>query len=207
MASDNRKLWTLLGLTAGAAVGVWLWARGEERSREAAAPRERVPLEGDAEARLARAIANDLELAGYGLEVRGISEGVLELTGELAESEQRERVVAMAHAIDGVHTVVNRIVLHDEEARAEAARTREGTGGLHHTGMGVGMGTRRQSPDTDPDRPSDRQKLVDRELTVDRMEGDTVAQEPGPEEAGAGEAREPEPGAEAGDTAGEDRAS
>ena len=36
--------------------------------------------------------------------------------------------------------------------------------------MGVGMGTRRQSPSTDPDRPSDKQKILDRELDVGNIQ-------------------------------------
>ena len=28
----HKKLWTLLGLAAGAAVGFWLWREGEDRS-------------------------------------------------------------------------------------------------------------------------------------------------------------------------------
>jgi hypothetical protein len=93
----------------------------------------------------------------------------------------------MAHNVAGIHTVVNRIVLEADEARLEEHRSR-GTGGppsRQHYGMGVGMGTRRQSPATDPDRPSDRQELVDRELDVDRMEeGSATSRGPGPEDEG-----------------------
>lgn len=170
MASDqNRTVWALLGLAAGVITGIWLWRRGGERTAD---------LEwaggGDAATRIARALAGDPELAGRGLEVEAISDGVVELRGAVPGREQREQAVAMAHNTPGVHTVVNRLVLESEEARLDANQSRRAARGprLHHTGMGVGMGTRRQSPDTDPDRPSDRPKLVDRELDVDRVEPD-----------------------------------
>lgn len=186
MTNHNRKLWTLLGLTAGAAVGAWLWRRGTERTAPAEVATEPVQ-EGTAADRLTRALAEDLELGEYDLSVDAISDGVVELTGAVDAAAQRERAVAMAHAIGDVHTVVNRLVLRDEEARFEANRTRrEEKGGMQHSGMGVGMGTRRQSPDTDPDRPSDRQKLVDRELEPENMEAvpaDETGTDPDEEEA------------------------
>lgn len=176
MASDqNRTVWALLGLVAGVVTGIWLWRRGAERTAD---------LEwtgvGDAATRIASALAGDAELAGRGLEVEAISDGVVELRGAVADRAQRERAVAMAHNTPGVHTVVNRLVLESEEARLDANQSRREARGprIHHTGMGVGMGTRRQSPDTDPDRPSDRQKLVDRELDVDRVEADVDRVEP-----------------------------
>jgi hypothetical protein len=45
--------------------------------------------------------------------------------------------------------------------------------------MGAGMGTRRQSPSTDPDRPSDKQKMIERELEVANVE-DTPEGGPNP---------------------------
>lgn len=180
MANHKRQLWTLLGLTAGAAVGVWLWRRGTERTAPLELATEPVQ-EGTAADRLARALAHDQELSEYDLAVDAISDGVVELTGVVDAAAQRERAVAMAHATGDVHTVVNRLVLRAEEARFEENRARrEEMGGLQHSGMGVGMGTRRQSPDTDPDRPSDRQKLVDRELEPENMETAPV-EETGPD--------------------------
>ena len=164
--NEDRRLWALVGLAAGAAVGIWLWTR--RRGGEPTA----VGGETDAALRVARAYDNDIELAARGLGVTRISEGVIEVTGVVADRDQRQRAVAMAHNTPGVHTVVNRLVLEDEERRVAESRARNRDRPIRHTGMGVGMGTRRQSPDTDPDRPSDRQKLVDRELDVPKLEQD-----------------------------------
>lgn len=175
MASDqNRIALALLGLVVGAATGLWLWRRDTARTEVLEWTEE-----GDAAARISGALARDAELAERGLEVAAISDGVVELGGVVADREQRERAVAVAHNTPGVHTVVNRLVLESEEARLDENRSRREARGprLHHSGMGVGMGTRRQSPDTDPDRPSDRQKLVDRELDVDRVEPDQVPED------------------------------
>ncbi|MDT8322438.1 MAG: molybdopterin cofactor-binding domain-containing protein, partial [Xanthomonadales bacterium] len=43
--------------------------------------------------------------AGFGLDVHTVSEGVIEINGEVRESSQRERVVAMAHNVEGIYTV------------------------------------------------------------------------------------------------------
>ena len=170
----DRRLWMVVGLTAGVAAGIWLWRRGVGRHGEP----EAVGGESDAGLQVARSFDNDLELAARGLGVTQISEGVIEITGVVADREQRQRAVAMAHNTPGVHTVVNRLVLEDEERRVEESRARHRDTPIQHTGMGVGMGTRRQSPDTDPDRPSDRQKLVDRELDVSKLEPDIGPEDP-----------------------------
>lgn len=166
--NEDRRLWALVGLTAGVAAGIWLWTRGREWGGQPAA----VGGEVDAGLQVARAFDQDIELAARDLGVTRISDGVIEVTGVVADRDQRQRAVAMAHNAPGVHTVVNRLVLEDEERRAEENRARHRDTPIQHTGMGVGMGTRRQSPDTDPDRPSDRQKLVDRELDVSNQEPD-----------------------------------
>ena len=177
MADQQRTLWTLMGITAGVAAGIWLWRRGAERWEKA--PDEPVLVEADAAVRVARALDRDIELASRRLRVDRISDGVIEISGAVADREQQDRAVAMAHNEPGIHTVVNRLVVETEEQRLAERRDRAGEHTVRHTGMGVGMGTRRQSPDTDPDRPSDRQKMVERELEVRNLEADL---EPEPEE-------------------------
>jgi hypothetical protein len=58
-----------------------------------------------------------------------------------------------------------------------AARTNAGQGsGGSWEGVGVGMGSRRQSRETDPDRPSDRIDMVTREYESERRSlGETQA--------------------------------
>ena len=187
MSAQRTLVWKLLGLAAGIGVGLWLWRRGEVEEvvvGDWAHP-------ADAAERIQRAFDGDPEL-GSRLRVDAISDGVVEILGSVAGRDQRDRAVAMAHNTAGVHTVVNRIVLEPEEARLEEnrARNQEGSPSRQHYGMGVGMGTRRQSPDTDPDRPSDRQKLVERELDVDHVVRDDAS---GPEPAGRRDDGEGEP--------------
>lgn len=180
MSSDRaRTLWKLAGLAAGAAVGWWVWRRGRDQGGDV----RRWTGPGDPAFRIQAAFDRDPEL-GTHLRVHAISDGVVEIDGGVAEQDQRDRAVAIAHNAPGVHTVVNRIVVEPEEARLAEIRARheDGPANRQHYGMGVGMGTRRQSPDTDPDRPSDRQKLVERELDVARMQDEVATPaEDGPE--------------------------
>jgi hypothetical protein len=132
--------------------------------------------------------------------VDAVSEGVIELGGVVRDRTEAERAIGIAHGITGVYTVVNRLRIDEEEAHQDATSRRwiEGDPSLrerHHYGMGVGMGTRRQSPSTDPDRPSDKQRLLERELDVANVEDDTesiVPPRPVPDE-GDGEVRPAEP--------------
>ena len=62
------------------------------------------------------------------MRVRGISEGVVELTGRVPRHEQRDRASAMAYNVAGIHTVVSRMVLEVEELRLEENPTNP-TGG------------------------------------------------------------------------------
>lgn len=113
---DSWKRRMLLGLTAGVVAGVWVWRRHTEQAWHAMgptlAPEVPGPVDtGDPVAGVARALDHDLELAPYGLGVHGLSDGVIEITGAVDAPEQRARVVAMAHNIAGIHTVVNRVRL------------------------------------------------------------------------------------------------
>lgn len=174
---SKQALWTALGVSAGVATGVWLWRRGQDTAPPA--PQERTPdswarPRGSA-ADVAEALQRDRTLRNRSIEVDAIAEGVIELTGHVGTRTEAQRAVGIAQAISGVYTVVNRLTLDEEEAhrRDTQRRRREGAPELQergHTGMGVGMEARRQSPDTDPDRPSDKQKILERELDVANVE-------------------------------------
>lgn len=193
MAERSRQaLWTALGVSAGVVTGFWLWRRGQEPVRAPdRAPEGWARPEGSGVA-VAGALQRDRTLRSRSIEVDSISEGVIELTGHVAEREEARRAVEIAQSVSGVYTVVNRLTVDDEEShRAETQqRRRDGAPELqerHHYGMGVGMGTRRQSPDTDPDRPSDKQKILDRELDVANV---ADAPEPDPAPISGAEAAE-----------------
>ena len=176
----RQALLTVLGVSAGVATGLWLWRRSVERVRYSPAGAWPPGLAQEVAASLSR----DAALSRRPIDVDSIAEGVIELSGSVRTRAEAERAVGVAQGSRGVYTVVNRLVVEaEEEHRRENRRRREnGAPELHsrgHSGMGVGMGTRRQSPDTDPDRPSDKQKILERELDVGRVE-DAPASGPDP---------------------------
>jgi hypothetical protein len=126
MTRNDRRLWKLIGLATGVATGIWLWRRGMERAWELAEADPLIPMEGDAAESLARALASDPELAAFDVRVHAVSDGVVEITGEVAEPAQRARVVAMAHNTPGVDTVVNRVVIPDRAPAPEPDPVPEG---------------------------------------------------------------------------------
>lgn len=179
MKNDRRTqaILALFGISAGVAGGLWLWRRGEavrsEAGRRWGQPR------GSAQD-VAEALRSDGKLGRRKIEVDTIAEGVVELNGAVRDRSEAERAVGIAQRTTGVYTVVNRLVVDAEEAQRTEARRRwtEGAPEMrerHHYGMGVGMGTRRQSPATDPDRPSDKQPMLERELDVRRVDDEAEA--------------------------------
>ena len=177
----RNALLTMLGVSAGVATGVWLWTQRERQRGEPVRPWARP--RGSAQD-VAESLRKDPKLARRRIEVDAIAEGVIELSGSVQDRAEAERAMGIAQATTGVYTVVNRLRLEDEESHRESTRRRwsEGAPDLrekHHYGMGVGMGPRRQSPDTDPDRPSDKQKILERELDVANI-GDDPESGPDP---------------------------
>lgn len=189
MKTDRRTqaIVALFGISAGVAGGLWLWRRNEaarsELGRRWGQPR------GSAQD-VAAALQADGKLARRGIDVDTIAEGVVELNGAVKDREEAERAVAIAQRTTGVYTVVNRLRIDVEEAQRTEARRRwsEGAPELrerHHYGMGSGMGTRRQSPATDPDRPSDKQRMIERELDVRHFEAEAAVEAPEAEDVRA----------------------
>ncbi len=184
---NRQALLAVLGVSAGlaSATGLWLWRRGQVQQRARATPgpsgwtRER-----GVGAEVAESLRRDRSLRARAIEVDSIADGVVELTGEVDTRAEARRAVAIAQGASGVYTVVNRLTLSEEESHLDETRQRRQNGDpslaeRHHYGMGVGMGTRRQSPSTDPDRPSDKQKILERQLEVANVE-DPPEGEPNP---------------------------
>jgi hypothetical protein len=106
------------------------------------------------EDRVLDAMIRDDILAGRGVDVGAISAGIIELSGSVRSLLEAERAVSLAGAVPGVETVVNRLDVESELARA----TRLGRGGGREWGGRVsGMGRRRQGHSTDPDQADDAQ--------------------------------------------------
>ncbi len=174
--SGRKNLLTALGISAGVATGVaagfWLWRRRspalEDELDRWAEPR------GSAQD-VADAFRDDPKLSRRRVEVDAIAEGVVELSGSVRDRGEADRAVGIAHRTTGVYTVVNRLRIEEEEAHRQVTRQRRDDGDpalreRKHYGMGVGMGSPRHSPATDPARPSDKQQILERELDVGRVD-------------------------------------
>lgn len=160
-----------MGATAGTAVAVYLAVR-QVRSRRAAR-HEMPPSEFAAQEQAAvDALREDGRLGRRPIDVAAVGAGIIELTGAVETAEEAHNAVELVQRLDGVHTVINRLTVGDiEQHLAETrGRLRAGDPRLQETqwyGMRIGMGRRRQSPSTDPDRPDDRTHIVSRELEPD----------------------------------------
>lgn len=199
LESDRQGMLAVLGISAGVvtgvAAGVWLWRR---RAGEAARALERWGEPRGSAQDVAEAFRADPKLSRRRVDVDTIAEGVVELSGSVRDRGEADRAVGIAQRTTGVYTVVNRLRIEDEESQREITRRRwkEGAPELRerqHYGMGVGMGARRQSPDTDPDRPSDKQRMLERELDVANVEDEPEPSHP-LSGTGAGDDRYMKPG-------------
>ena len=157
---------TIVGL-AGTAAALWM-ARRRDRTQNPQL--ERSPLERS----VREALRSDPRLGQRGVLVTEIGSGVVELAGMVESADEMTAAVAAAQRCDGVGTVVNRLAVRTEEERLADTRQRFEGGDpalneTHWTGMGVGMGRRRQSPLTDPDQRDDRARIIDRELNATRV--------------------------------------
>lgn len=156
-----------LGVTAGAAA--YLAWRRRARVRDVDfLPDGLARLEEDAVA----ALSDDRRIGHRAIEVAAVGDGIIELTGDVENIEEAHHAVDVAQGIDGVHTVINRLTLDEPERHQAETRGRflAGDAALSETqweGMGVGMGRRRQSGGTDPDRRDDHVRAVDRALEPD----------------------------------------
>ncbi|MEX0890954.1 MAG: BON domain-containing protein [Gemmatimonadota bacterium] len=126
------------------------------------------------EERVVEALRADQVAGGAPVAVAALAEDMVELSGTVPRREEAERAVRVAQAMSGVRTVVNRLDVEAELRHAEETRARKEAGdpalnerGVY--GLGVGMGRRRQSPDTDPDRPDDRNERISEELGAARV--------------------------------------
>jgi hypothetical protein len=107
------------------------------------------------------AFMDDEMLSECGIDVGAISRGIVELSGSVWTREEAQRAMSVAHAVDGVETVVNRMEIEQERGRLHPRDDSDDEGfemsGAEWTGNQSGMGRRRQGADTDPSRPDDSQ--------------------------------------------------
>jgi hypothetical protein len=112
-------------------------------------------------------LADDV-LRERGVDIGAISVGIIELSGAVTSQQEVQRAVALANAIPGVRTVVNRLRIETASAAGRRKLDEDDRSATfaHQEGRVGGMGRRRQSPTTDPDRPDDSQKLREEALAA-----------------------------------------
>jgi hypothetical protein len=131
------------------------------------------PEGSELEERVLEAFRHDPILSERAIDIGGIGEEGIELSGWVTSEEEAEHAVVIARGVPGVATVLNRIAVGDEEERIEdhTRRFAEGDDSLteaHWEGRTVGTGRRRQGTSDEPDRHADpRVELKERWTTAD----------------------------------------
>jgi len=126
------------------------------------------------EERVLEAFNNDPILAERAIDIGSIGDGIVELAGWVDDESEAEHAMTVAHGVPGVETVVNRLLVEDEERElnATAQRGREGDPALNDArweGQQVGTGKRRQGTSNEADRHADpKPELEDRWLAEDQ---------------------------------------
>lgn len=147
--------------------------RPQRMRRQLPEQRELMELED----RVLQVFYDDEILSERGIDVGAISPGIIELSGSVRTEEEADRAVRIASGIFGVRTVVNRMEVEEDLHRhnRQAEEGRGFTSLVRETSRVGGMGTRRQSPETDPDQPDDSRVIAMRSL--DRADQDQLADE------------------------------
>lgn len=145
------------------------------------------------EDRILDAFLADRVLSERGIDVGAISPGIVELSGSVWTEDEAHHAVAVANALPGVRTVVNRMDVEEEARQLDRARRRleeeDDLGETRWSGRMVGMSRRRQGRETDPDRPDDSQSQTEkalRDADLDQYEDEGIAYEQ-PQVAARGE--------------------
>jgi hypothetical protein len=129
----------------------------EDWTDSVAAGEEGAPL---LEERVLEAFNNDPILAERAIDIGSIGDGIIELAGWVDDPKEAEHAMTLAHGVPGVETVVNRLMVEDEERELNSTvqRGREGDASLNETGwegQQVGTGKRRQGTSDEADRHED----------------------------------------------------
>jgi osmotically-inducible protein OsmY len=91
----------------------------------------------------------------HAIEIGAISRGIVELSGSVETEEDADYAVRLAGRVPGVHSVINRLEIEHKPRRASPRAGHD----LQREGNRIGMGSRRQGRETDPDRPDDSQTI------------------------------------------------
>jgi hypothetical protein len=112
------------------------------------------------EERVLEAFRNDPILSERGIDIGSVGEATIELTGWVDTTEEAERATTITRGVPGVETVVNRVIVGQEEAMLDenARRFADGDPALTEArweGQHVGTGRRRQGNSDELDRHAD----------------------------------------------------
>lgn len=125
------------------------------------------------EERVLEAFNNDPILAERAIDIGAMGSGVIELAGWVDNDEEAEHAMTVARGVPGVDTVVNRLLIDEEEQLVEdnIRRFKDGDPALREArweGQQVGTGRRRQGRSDEVDRHADpKPHLEDRWLAKD----------------------------------------
>ena len=123
------------------------------------------------EERVLEAFNNDPILAERAVDIGAMGTGVIELAGWVDSDDEAEHAMTIARGVPGVETVVNRLMVDDEEQQIgdTIRRRQEGDPALTEArweGQQVGIGKRRQGSSSEMDRHADpKPELEDRWLS------------------------------------------
>ena len=129
------------------------------------------PLDEDAdegemlEERVLEAFRNDPILSERAIDIGAIGRGIIELTGWVHADDESTHAVTLTRGVPGVETVVNRLVVREEEDRLSDSARRYESGEAEVSprweGGGVGTGRPRQGTSQDPARHADPKPVLE----------------------------------------------
>jgi hypothetical protein len=129
------------------------------------------PLDDDAdegemlEERVLEAFRNDPVLSERAIDIGAIGTGIIELTGWVHAEDESHHAVTLTRGVPGVDTVVNRLVVREEEERLSESGRRYEEGDVETSarweGLGVGTGRPRQGTSQDPGRHADPKPILE----------------------------------------------
>jgi osmotically-inducible protein OsmY len=123
------------------------------------------------EERVLEAFNNDPVLAERAIDIGSVGTGIIELAGWVDSDDEAEKAMTLARGVPGVQTVVNRLMVDDEEQQIgeNVRRFNAGDPALTEArweGQQVGTGKRRQGTSDEVDRHADpKPGLEDRWLS------------------------------------------
>jgi hypothetical protein len=118
------------------------------------------------EERVLEAFNNDPILAERAIDIGSMGDGIIELAGWVDNDDEAEHAMTIARGVPGVQTVVNRLMVDEEEEQIgdNVRRFKDGDPAMTESGwegQQVGTGKRRQGSSDELDRHADPKPLLE----------------------------------------------